>query len=300
MNRSYPQPSKKVSKKKPLKETVKDDSEDILDDAFQIAFNNCNVNEEKDKNIEDCDHSCTVEENGQIFCMECGIKLGDEISNEAEWRYYGNNDNISSSDPSRVQYRKTNDRSIVKELKDFGFPNDVIEMANNLYIKVTKNKIRRSNLRKGIIYACVFHAYKLLGNPQTPETIQQIFKIPHTRIISKGINYFYLKMPKEDIQNIDDITAEHFIPALLKKFNVKEEHIQNVLDLYKRINEKSSLINTSNPQSISSGFVFYYLKKMNTDISASNFGKITGLSEITINKIVKQIDDIINGLDIIV
>jgi len=81
---------------------------------------------------------------------------------------------------------------------------------------------------------------------------------------------------------------------------VKEEHIQNVLDLYKRINEKSSLINTSNPQSISSGFVFYYLKKMNTDISASNFGKITGLSEITINKIVKQIDDIINGLDIIV
>jgi hypothetical protein len=39
---------------------------------------------------------------------------------------------------------------------------------------------------------------------------------------------------------------------------------------------------------------------MNTDISASNFGKITGLSEITINKIVKQIDDIINGLDIIV
>jgi hypothetical protein len=81
-------------------------------------------------------------------------------------------------------------------------------------------------------------------------------------------------MPKEDIQNIDDITAEHFIPTLLKKFNVKDEHIQNILELYRQINEKSSLINTSNPQSISSGFVYYYLKKMNTDISASNFGKI--------------------------
>jgi transcription initiation factor TFIIIB Brf1 subunit/transcription initiation factor TFIIB len=298
MNRSYPQSNKKICKKILIKES-KDDSEDILDDAFKFAFNNCNIDNEKENN-EVCDHSCTVEENGQIFCMECGIKLGEEVSNEAEWRYYGNRDNISNSDPSRVQYRKINDRNIIKELKDFGLPNDVIEISNNLYTKVTKNKIRRSNLRKGIIYACVFHAYKLLGNPQTPETIQQMFKIPHTRIITKGVHYFYLKMPKEDIQNIDDITAEHFIPTLLNKFNVKEEHINNVLELYKKISDKGSLINTSNPQSISSGFVFYYLKKLNLDISASNFGKITGLSEITINRIVKQIDDIINQLDIIV
>jgi translation initiation factor 2B subunit (eIF-2B alpha/beta/delta family) len=79
----------------------------------------------------------------------------------------------------------------------------------------------------------------------------------------------------------------------LEKFNIKSEHATNILELYKNLKEKSSIINRRNPQSVSCGIVFYYLKRLNLDISASKFGKLVNLSEITINNITSEIEDII-------
>ena len=99
-------------------------------------------------------------------------------------------------------------------------------------------------------------------------------------------------MPKEETTN-HYITAEHYIPEVLEKFNIKAEHASNIIELYKKLKDKSSIINRRNPKSVSCGIVFYYLKRLNLDISASKFGKLVSLSEITINNITQEIEDII-------
>lgn len=258
-----------------------------LDMLFDIAIQTNKIEKKDNK----CNHEETINENGIDVCINCGIALYDKINNEAEWRYYGDNDNQHSSDPSRCQYRKGQERGIQNELALLGFSQQIIEISDNLYNKVTKGEIKRSNLRKGIMLACVFQAYMNINKPQTTEKLQEIFQIER-KVVTGGINYFRKRVPKEDI-NIKYITAEHFIPDILETFNINNEHKDNILELYKNIEAKGNLIDRRNPQSVGKGLVYYYLKKMNADISPAKFGKLTKLSESTLINIVNEIDNVL-------
>ena len=243
-----------------------------------------------------CKHTNTINKDNMTICIDCGENIEDDFCDEAEWRYYGSGDNVEASDPSRCQYRKVVEKGITKELLSMGFSVDVAEKANELYLLITKGDIKRSNYRKGIMFACIFHSFIHIGKPQTTEYIREIFKITK-RNVSKGFTYYGLEMPKEKRDKYVYITAEHYIPKILSELNVKDEHINNVLALYNKIKDKSYILNTSNPQSIGSGFVYYYLKKLNIDVNPSKFGKIVNLSEITISRIANEIQDIINTED---
>jgi len=243
----------------------------------------------------DCKHLETINENGVEVCIECSTVLYDKITHKAEWRYYGDNDNQHSYDPSRCQYVKRPDKGIKSDLIKLGFTNQIIELADGLYSRVTDGEIKRSDLRKGIMFACVFQAYKNIGTPKTPEELQTIFKISR-RKLSKGLTYFKTRIPKDDDIVTQYITAEHFIPTLSQVFDLKDEHIKNILMLYKTLEQKSSSICTSTPQSVAAGIIYYYLyKKINFPITASKFGKEVKLSEITISKISNDIDDILSS-----
>ena len=109
--------------------------------------------------------------------------------------------------------------------------------------------------------------------------------------ISQGINYFKMRMPKEDLK-VQYITAEHFIPQILGKFNIKNEHTTNILEIYKYLERKSNVIDKRNPQSVSCGLVYYYLRRLNVDITPAKFGELVGLSAITITNITNEIEEI--------
>ena len=292
------------NKKEPERNRVEEDIWDSLALAESLR-NNVNINDENedDEKEGECKHEHTIDSDGSIICVDCGEKIKEDnyVCEEAEWRYYGSNDNVEASDPSRCQYRKVIDKGITKDLTVLGFSLDIAEKANELYLIVTNGDIKRSNFRKGIMFACVFHAFIELGQEKTTNYLTKIIKISK-RNISKGFTYYGLQMPKDRREKYVYITAEHYIPIILKELRVTEDHIQNVLELYRRLKGKSYLLNTSNPQSIASGFVYYYLKKIKSDlISPTQFGnmEIVNLSEITITRISNEIEDIINNDDIL-
>ena len=305
--RSYESTREKISKvskvnRKQITRSVPIDQTEISEDEDLNLLASIHISGNSTSGLteihQECSHDQTINENGIDICIECGNALYDKLTHEAEWRYYGENDNQHSFDPSRVQYRKTIDKGIKKDLEKLDLPQQVVELSDKLYNKVTNGDIKRSNLRKGIIFACVLYAYNQLGNPKTSLELQKMFdgdndeEYVKRKNISKGIIYFKKRMPKEETKN-QYITAEHYIPQVLEKFNIKSEHATNILELYKNLKEKSSIINRRNPQSVSCGIVFYYLKRLNLDISASKFGKLVNLSEITINNITSEIEDII-------
>lgn len=309
-NQSFPKRRKKINnenleiKGKYIHSFPKKDEVKISDyiDYNNIDYKDDSLFDSEDISIHDCknsicDHSDTISTNGIEICTDCGLEVSNINVGEKDWRYYGDADNVNSSDPSRCQYRKKVDKGIKKELLKLGFSVEISNLADELYLLVTKGEIKRSNLRKGIMFACVFNAYKEKGTPQIPEELQKKFKIDRKNV-SKGLTYFHLNNTYKI--NSSYITIEDFIPKIMEKFNIKKNHIDTVLNLSKTIKNSSSILIRSNPQSVSSSLVFYYLRKLNPDINITQFSSIVKLSEITILRLIGEIESVIDSENIVV
>lgn len=250
-------------------------------------------------NTEFCEHQNIIKQNEKEICSDCGIEVYQQLSLEPEWRYYGENDSRHFTDPNRCQIRKIEDKGIYKDVESMNFESDIIEEANKLYNMITSETIRRGNFRKSVIFACIFNAYKYKGKPISSDELQEHFKLSK-KDISTGLKFYNLK--GKEIKEIKEKKTIHvspiiFIPRIMKKFNSNQEHINKVIDLYKMIQNKSSLINRSNPQSVISGLVFYYCRLIGKNITCSKFSSIVNLSDITISRISKNISYILGTRD---
>lgn len=255
----------------------------------------CNKNESKNENKNTtCLHPNIIIENGIKSCINCGKEINMNISYNKEWRYYGSSDTRHNSDPNRCQTRKIEDRTIYKDVENMGFSDKIISMANNIYEEVTNKKIFRGKSRKAIVFACIFHAYKLEGNPQSCENLINVFNLDR-KIGLKGLKHVSLNAPKDSKIRTVYITPENLIKEIMDKFNAPANQIEEVIKLYQQVKNKSSVLNRSRPQSVASGLVKYYIDMKNKPITMSDFKEKIHLSELTINRIVKEIEKILHN-----
>jgi transcription initiation factor TFIIIB Brf1 subunit/transcription initiation factor TFIIB len=271
-----------------------------------IKVTDTNITEKIDLNVykqcdntEFCTHQNIIKQNEKEICVECGIEVYQQLSLEPEWRYYGENDSRHFTDPNRCQIRKIEDKGIYKDVESMNIEGDIIEEANKYYNIITSETIRRGNFRKSVIFACIFNAYKYKGKPISSDDLQDKFKLTK-KDISTGLKFFNLK--GRDIKEIKDkqtisVPSVIFIPRVMKKFNSNQYHINKVTELYHMIQNKSSLINRSNPQSVISGLVFYYCRLIGKNITCSKFSSIVNLSDITVSRISKNISEILGTKD---
>jgi len=239
-----------------------------------------------------CKHSNIIEEGGIVCCVDCGIEMEKNIFHDKEWRYYGQSDNKRTSDPNRVHLRKMEDRNIYKDVENMGFSDKIVALANQIYIQVTKGQIFRGNSRKSIIFASVYHSYKIQGKPQPHENLIKIFKLDRKNAL-KGLKHVNLNVPKDSAIHTTYVTPMNLVDDIMDKFNATPEQKQEVKDLYERIKNKSSKINRSRPQSISSSVIFFWICYKGLDISLKDFASKTELSELTISKLSREISDVL-------
>lgn len=244
---------------------------------------------------ESCSHLAVIKDKGTIICEDCGMEIREDISHEQEWRYFGDQDN--SSDPSRCQFRKSPEKGIEKELERLGFSPDICSTANKLYMLVTNGDIKRGELRKGISFVCTFEAHKILKKHKTSEQLQKKFGIDR-KAISQGITYYKLRIPREYFQH-EEVSAKHYIPEIMQKLNIKQEHIDRVIKLYDKIKDSCPVIHRSNPQSISKAIVFYYLRRVNCNISIIRYSRIVCLSDVILFRLSSEISRILGTANII-
>ena len=240
------------------------------------------------KSSNDCPHLSTIDENNLKICEDCGEEIGENISFDKEWRYYGASDTKHTSDPNRCHLRKTNDKNIYKDLENMQISSRIIESANRLYEEVTSGKIYRGNRRKAIIFACVFHTYKIQNNPQSCESLIKIFRLDRKTALS-GLKYVNSNANKNSEIRTKYITPENLIVEIMKKFDSEQQSIDDIIEIYNDIKNRSSILNRSRPQSVATGLVRYYILLKNKNISMSDFRSKTELSDLTINKMVREI-----------
>lgn len=261
--------------------------EEALNEYERVSFSEDILIEENT-----CKHININTEHGSISCIDCGKELEKTVFQEREWRYYGQCDNKHNSDPTRVQVRKCEERNIFKDVESMGFSDKIVALANQLYIQVTKGQIFRGNSRKSIIFACIFHAYKISGHPQTHERLIQIFEL-NRKTGLKGLKHVNLHAPKDSAIHTTYITPVNLVEELMNKFSATDDQKEEVVVLYDKIKNKSSKLNRARPQSIASGLVYYWICIKNMNITLKEFAKKADLSELTIVKIAKEISDVL-------
>jgi hypothetical protein len=278
------------------------DHKNVIDQDGVVICEDCGVNlyDSDQSDLKTQDHSSTcVHENitrdkEKLICEDCGQELYEEISHEQEWRHFTESDGRSGADQSRCQYRKAGERGIKKDLERMGFDPDIIEEANKLYLLITKGEMKKSELRKGIEFACVYWAHIAVNRPKIPSQILTRFFNLSRRTMSQGMKFFALNAPRQYL-TIGGVSAKDFIPEIMNmpQFNAKQDHIDKAINLYEQIKEKCAVLNRSNPQSASKAVVYYYLRRKGVSISPTRFGKIVGLSHIILLRLSSSISQLL-------
>ena len=253
-------------------------------------------NSETNKDIQtpSCSHTNINTEKGVVECIDCGEEISKKIQHTKEWRYYGQVDTRRTGDPNRVQQRKSEERNIYKDVENMGFSDKIISEANKIYFQVTQGKIFRGNSRKAIVFACIFHAYKISGKPQSHEKLIGIFKLDRKTGL-KGLKHVNLHAPKNSQIRTTYITPINLVEEIMEKFSATKEQKMEVIKLYRRVKNRSSKLNRARPQSVASGLVYFWICSKNKDISLKQFTKKVSLSELTVNKIAKEISEVIGS-----
>lgn len=234
-----------------------------------------------------CSHTDLVPRNGVNACVNCGIEIH-AAPDTKEWKYNGISNSKQMIDPSRCLTRPQKHRLLHNDLLDLGISDRIKNIANNIYIEVCKGKVHRGTRRKGIVFAVVFHSYKLDNNPQTCESLIKIFKIRRKDAL-RGLKFVNENMSKQSQVQNAYITPEHVIIEFLQLFQITDARRDEILKLYHIIANRSSILNRSRPQSVASGMIWYWLRKNKTTISIKEYVKHVHLSELTVNKIAREI-----------
>lgn len=253
---------------------------------------------EYEENDISCTHENVIIEKGTSVCVDCGVEIQVKITNNKEWRFYGQTDNKHTSNPNRVQMRKSETRNIFGDVENLGFSETIISSANRIYTTVTNGKIFRGNSRKAIVFACIFHAYKLSGKPQSHDKLINIFNLNHQTGL-RGLKYVNLYAPKDSTIRTTYITPINLVDEIMEQFSATKEQKQEVIKLYHQIKNKRSRLNRSRPQSIASGIVYYWFCKENKGISIKDFTRTVELSELTVLKIAREIASVLDTPNVI-
>lgn len=266
-------------------------------DDFSTFDNALNEYEAKNNKIEletgVCKHCETVKDGDIISCVACGEVIKKVIAHDREWRYYGTNDSKRVNDPSRVQIRKIENRSIHKDVENLGFSESIVNEADKLYSQVTNGSIYRGNSRKAIVFACIFHSYKMHNNHQTPEKLITLFGLDRKNGL-KGLKIVNVNAPKNSPIHASSITPVHIIKDIMNKFQANDSMVDEVVSLYGNIKNRSSKLNRSRPQSVAAALTYYWICHKGIDISLKDFAKKVSLSELTISKNAKEISQVLH------
>ena len=173
-------------------------------------------------------------------------------------------------------------------------PDIISNTSKSLYSIISKTKISRGSNRKGIIAACVYHACKECNVPRSINELAEMFNIT-SKIMTKGCKNYteIMRMSKSNISRIQ-VSKKVDLYDFIDRFSHKLELSKNeILIIHKIANifELNHLINDNTPPSMAAGCIFLYIKLKKLEITKKNISDICKISEVTINKCYKKLEN---------
>ncbi len=251
------------------------------------------------EDIDKCKHEDIFEnDNGLHICRKCCIEI--EIwSFSPEWRYYGSSDNRVNKDPSRCHYSKGSYKGLDSTFMECGIdiPMSIKKGTEQKYNKIIerlrfekeKNTVRGKR-KRAIVAACLLHTYRENGEVRTATCIREFFGLKQ-KSMSRGLLEYCKTFPSDRTVSIK---PENLLRWQMTLSGIHISHYRKILTITRYLEGTSKHLKRSNPQSVSAAILYFYLclnpkYKAKLGLTKKKFAGRVNLSEITINKLVREV-----------
>ena len=173
----------------------------------------------------------------------------------------------------------------------------IIDDAMRYYKMISDKKTFRGLNRDGILAASIYISCRHNNNPRTPKEIASIFNLDNTSA-TKGCKNALTIMNEIECNNDNNnktelciIKPDIFIERYCSKLNINQELTK--LCRFVCINvHKKNLIPENTPQSTSAGVIYFISQVFNLNITKNNIWNVTNISEVTIGKCYKRLEEL--------
>jgi len=180
--------------------------------------------------------------------------------------------------------------------KNSGIPKIIIDEAIRYYNKLSEAKTFRGLNRDGILAASIYISFSKNKNPRTPKEIATIFYLDNTSA-TKGcknamniLNDLEMENEEHDQTIMTKTTPCTFIERYCSKLNVNQELTKLCLFIGQNVKNRN-LIPENTPHSIAAGIIYYVSLNCNLNISKKDIHQTSQISEVTINKCYKKLEN---------
>jgi len=177
-----------------------------------------------------------------------------------------------------------------------GVPKIFIDCAMVIHKDISEQKMFRGLNRDGIKAASLYISCRLNGCPRNAHEIANIFKLDNaaaTSGCSMAVNILNNiernKLPSEQT-TLQNITPMSFIDRFCSKLNFSKENIMLCKFVAKKL-EVMDVISNNIPHAIAAGIIFFVSQVVNMTICKKDIKTICGVSEVTINKCAKKLEE---------
>ena len=171
----------------------------------------------------------------------------------------------------------------------------VTNQAKLYYKELSGKKLSRGGVRKGLIACCFLYACKVCNVPRSVKEIANMCDID-TAKINNATKIF------EDVMNIQESKSElgsantksnDLISRFVAYLNLDKKEKQQIIKKIDVLNEqieKTGILVGKTPSAITSAMVFFVLSKDGHSVNKKNLASQHNISVVTLNKIVKIIE----------
>ena len=268
-----------------------------------------------------------INDNENIVCSNCGSINNYIIDHNAEWRFYGIDDNKRTSDPTRCGnnfnsiipdtslstvimckgyevYAKLNSwngltykqRSLMNILSKIAIkanidnvPQSIIDATMNMYKMISQDYIKRGASRESLIAACFYNALRDQGMIRSPDEVAKLFDIKSKKL-SKGCNEFQELMfnkNKDYIKNMKPIESKDLISRFANQLDINESYIEIGVNCAKLI-DKLGICQENNPKSIAVGIIYLLSCNYSLGYTKKDIAELCKTSEVTVTNTFTQ------------
>lgn len=233
----------------------------------------------------------------------CGMPTNVMLPESSMGTTIKNDNNFKMSRVTRYQQWNSmpyKERSLYKVYKDIedkciagDLPLVISETAQSYYLTISETKISRGSNRIGIIAACIYYACKECEVPRSTNELSSLFQIDN-KIMTKGCKNFteIMRMSKDRkrIQTHKSVNLHDFIERFCHKLKFCEKK-QKHIKILSKLCEELNLVNDNTPPAMAAGCIYLYIRIIKIDIDKKQISEICKISEVTINKCSKKLEE---------
>ena len=177
-----------------------------------------------------------------------------------------------------------------------GIPKIFIDDAISIHKDISEQKMFRGMNRDAIKAASIYISCRLNGCPRTAHEIAEIFILDKASATSgcsmavKILNNIERKYELSEQTELCSTRPIAFIDRYCSKLNINNELTMLSKFIANKV-ESQNIINNNTPHAIAAGIVFFIAQNCNLNISKLDIKVVCGVSEVTINKCYKKLEN---------